>query len=1285
MVENGIEARKTADASNTLADAIKVVVSAAVVGKNTLEALFNVIFAGIDIVGAIGDSFSAAGMQLAAFSSAQGKALSGDLAGAWADIQKASAEGSAGQEAALNRAKAAIDAVRTGFADASDDVAKAMEAIWTPTEKAADAIEKTGGEAKKARAPLVALVKAGEDAAKAAEKERKARAGAAAEYAEYRKNVEAAAAAVAGSLDPMVALENAYQKDADAVAEAIALRMREGESFEDLIVLLQKLAKARGDDEKALKRQMDPIGTLIDDMRDEVELMKLGNIERQREILLRQSGAKATAEQVAELDELLRRRELEANSGLFGSMLDSSGRGVSLNTFEELLGGAFDTAIRDGFKGGVEVLQRGFKEAFKDGASAAQSIAGIANFVSFGAEQFRQNPDAPLRAIAGIAAQIPGIVGAVAQAVQAIDAVFGGRLLGTNYERDSAAMSLSIGQSGITGQTSVTDVRQRSLFRGRQWRTTNTPLDSQAQSALNDYFEQLNAAIAQAARALGTDVGPLITGAFKQEFDKDGNLVRQFSTVMGRTFQESLEDFQKRVLAENLLATLERSLAVSLAKIVSDNVGEGRGGGGGLPGIGGGDAVMSEIQTIANRWRSSAEDLLAGAQFLLLAQGAINDGAALLGSATLTQTTDFAESLQQAGESLSETFIRLQTASQLFEQALSLAGVKLTMAREDFVTFAAEIADAAGGIERAASLWQTYFSTFYTDGERAAQAAAQLQRTVDEMLSGLGLSAQTSMEEFRDAFESALPNLSAEEVAEWLRAAEAIANLNQAEQALADARAEEIQAVQDLAALLSSLAEGPATEFGQDIADITSRMAELTAEANELARATGRAGASQEELGQITAWAARQFDMAIDRLRNRITDLAQQLYGTELDRLNSQISEIEERNRASQAAGDEAARAMEQRYQQELQFLRQIRGFIDSLKISALSPLNPQQQLGEAQRQFQSLFARAQGGDVDALGQLQGAAQALLEQGRTFYGSSDQFTSLFESVVGALESLGVTSQGGGPTVTLVPSDELNELFARREEILLEQEERNRQALAEALAVQLGELSAATQESAILLAEQMGISLETLVSDLGLSLEDLTATTAQELADVARTLNLSVSELATAVGASLGELTETNSLLNDAFEAEIADLPEGIQAELLPLLRAVEDAVTDTDANSALALLRGAVDELAPELRDELAPYLGLEQTVIEPIDNLATIVADYGTQQVALLERIANAVDPGGATAPPMAPKSAEASNVSSPAETNRLLSQLINAVNTSATKQAQATELAANKMARAR
>ncbi|MCH2222979.1 MAG: hypothetical protein MK097_22060, partial [Dechloromonas sp.] len=66
--------------------------------------------------------------------------------------------------------------------------------------------------------------------------------------------------------------------------------------------------------------------------------------------------------------------------------------------------------------------------------------------------------------------------------------------------------------------------------------------------------------------------------------------------------------------------------------------------------------------------------------------------------------------------------------------------------------------------------------------------------------------------------------------------------------------------------------------------------------------------------------------------------------------------------------------------------------------------LNPLQQYQAAKAQFESVAARAQGGDADALGQLQDVSQAYLDASKSYYASSEQYFSDFAEVQRVLDA-----------------------------------------------------------------------------------------------------------------------------------------------------------------------------------------------------------------------------------------------------------------------------------------
>jgi tape measure domain-containing protein len=183
-----------------------------------------------------------------------------------------------------------------------------------------------------------------------------------------------------------------------------------------------------------------------------------------------------------------------------------------------------------------------------------------------------------------------------------------------------------------------------------------------------------------------------------------------------------------------------------------------------------------------------------------------------------------------------------------------------------------------------------------------------------------------------------------------------------------------------------------------------------------------------------------------------------------------------------------------------------------------------------------------------------------------------------------------------------------------------------------MSVNLDNITGATVESMAGLAGMLGLSLTELTTALGLELTDLagglteltaelgidlgnlTTESTAALAGLARDLGIDLGELSAAVGVDLGRLTDSQSLLNQTFAAELADLPARERDLLQPLLQAVTDATTEADANAAIGELEGAVNALSPAIRDQLAPYLTgvFPAGALDDLDYLSMIHTGIG-------------------------------------------------------------------------
>lgn len=122
----------------------------------------------------------------------------------------------------------------------------------------------------------------------------------------------------------------------------------------------------------------------------------------------------------------------------------------------------------------------------------------------------------------------------------------------------------------------------------------------------------------------------------------------------------------------------------------------------------------------------------------------------------------------------------------------------------------------------------------------------------------------------------------------------------------------------------------------------------------------------------------------------------------ELEQLENQKEQIYERHR----------QAVERT-------LSQIDTYITSLTAGPQSPLAPQVVLPEAQERFATLLAQAQGGNLEAAGQLPQAAQDLLAVARTLFASTPEFFAIFDQVTAGLRD--VLGEGAG-AFQLSPGD-----------------------------------------------------------------------------------------------------------------------------------------------------------------------------------------------------------------------------------------------------------------------
>jgi hypothetical protein len=155
---------------------------------------------------------------------------------------------------------------------------------------------------------------------------------------------------------------------------------------------------------------------------------------------------------------------------------------------------------------------------------------------------------------------------------------------------------------------------------------------------------------------------------------------------------------------------------------------------------------------------------------------------------------------------------------------------------------------------------------------------------------------------------------------------------------------------------------------------------------------------------------------------------------------------------------------------------RELRQYVEQLKISELSPYDPSEKLELATEQFAALLVKAEAGDMDAAGQLQSAANAYLQNADSYYGRSDPYTAIFEDVSQSLDQLGLDIMGG------LDGDSVEKLNAQ----MLQEQQRIRDYASEQLTWTVSQYDALTS---------IGQLLELLPESLATQLGSITGTAA----------------------------------------------------------------------------------------------------------------------------------------------------------------------------------------------
>lgn len=590
----------------------------------------------------------------------------------------------------------------------------------------------------------------------------------------------------------------------------------------------------------------------------------------------------------------------------------------------------------------------------------------------------------------------------------------------------------------------------------------------------------------------------------------------------------------------------------------------------------------------------------------------------------------FIADFQQVGEGLGETLVRVATEVQVAQEAFRQFGMSVNgLDPEQFAHMADSLIQASGGLDAFMTNFQKFVASFASD-EWQFQTNSEALTTA---LSEVGL----TLPDTRDGMWELMQSLDAtteegqKQIATLLRLSDAADQyytaLDKQNEALDDAR----QMLDDMGFT------NVMSDFRKQIKSIQDQANKAIDAYNLLARAAGRSGASEAELASVHRWAADQARKAIVALRSSTMDLISQLYGGEagtLDEINRRIQAIEEANNAQIDGINDAGNAALDMWNKQKDAIKQISDFLDSLMLGDLTTLTPQEQLMEAQRQYQELLARAQAGDADAMAALPEAARAYLDQARSFYSATDDYSQIFQDVTGALQDIAGMDIGNPPpgsgnngTGGAMTPAELQQLYDQRDAMLAQQDAANRLLLAQQLAQQLGDLSQALGIPVFQLADQMGVSMDLLVQDLGVDLSNFTDTTGSELAGIADMLGVTVPELAAQLGVSMADLVTSMGLNLDDLSANTAESIGNVAATLgltVPELTAAL-GLSMTDLVSALGINLDDLTVQTVEAMAQVAGDMGISLTDLA--ESVGVDLGDLADSQSLLNQSLADTID----------------------------------------------------------
>jgi hypothetical protein len=324
-------------------------------------------------------------------------------------------------------------------------------------------------------------------------------------------------------------------------------------------------------------------------------------------------------------------------------------------------------------------------------------------------------------------------------------------------------------------------------------------------------------------------------------------------------------------------------------------------------------------------------------------------------------TEEIYAAFKQGEENVFQTTSRVVTSFEVLVQVFDKLGIELEEVGMEGFALTEKMIELAGDFETLAGNLESYYQSFYSEEERAANTMSGLV----ESLEALGYAIPSTREAFR-------------------------------------ALVTELEAAGNLEGFNTLI------ENNQSYAAYYAQMEQWTASLFETYRNTiGRDPSAMELYRWLDKLKTGEalFSDVVKSLTTGLSEATEHLTQQDIEAFQSGAQDIYDAYQYTlEIAQEEHALALE-RISQEENLLKSLRGIIDNLKLSDISPMTPAERLAEAQRQYASILTAVEGGDFSRAGELDSAAQAYLGEASSYYASSGAYENIFNNVLGSLESL----------------------------------------------------------------------------------------------------------------------------------------------------------------------------------------------------------------------------------------------------------------------------------------